>query len=220
MCEVKCPACKKGHLVEDIPGGWCSRRYAKKNPCDFVIGEGQSVESALKEMRERKVLQARLQAETALTRALLRLLAWVDADRGHRKFQVEYRGRVRDNNGRWSRGYSVRLYADRKGGWLPLTYVGPTLEQAAEKALENYAMATAPPKYSTWMLHKNPLRPGEHIKDAHGQVAKVERVTRTHIYTRRREHGEYYDQVASWTEKQFFARKWWRTTVRPLRRKS
>lgn len=35
---MKCPICKRGVLYEFTAGVYCSRRYARRVPCDFVAG--------------------------------------------------------------------------------------------------------------------------------------------------------------------------------------
>lgn len=35
----RCPKCKRGTVLESTPGWYCSRRYAKRNPCDWEKGD-------------------------------------------------------------------------------------------------------------------------------------------------------------------------------------
>jgi hypothetical protein len=35
LAPPKCPRCKRGHVCEDSLGYFCSRRYAKRSPCDW-----------------------------------------------------------------------------------------------------------------------------------------------------------------------------------------
>lgn len=37
--RCRCPKCKRGVMHEWRVGWWCSRLYAKKNPCDYEVGD-------------------------------------------------------------------------------------------------------------------------------------------------------------------------------------
>jgi hypothetical protein len=36
----RCPKCKRGIMLEWRVGWWCSRRYAKKDACDYEVAVG------------------------------------------------------------------------------------------------------------------------------------------------------------------------------------